>query len=272
MNKPAIAFVGSIPELYDEHLGPFFFDFYGADMARRVDVGDGAKVLETACGTGISTAHLRAALPDSVAIVATDLNEPMVEYARGKHGGLANVEFRTADALALPFEDGAFDAVVCQFGIMFFPDQAAGLREAARVLKPGGTFLFSVWDSFEINTIAAVSVETVGRFFESEPPQFMRMPFSTYEIDPVKAMLAEAGFGGIDISVVPTVVERPSAHDLAIGFVSGNPTIIELNERGTASAEEVTDAVAEAFREHFGDAPLRAPLQAIMFAAHKPAN
>ncbi len=272
MSSPPIAFVGSIPEHYDKHLGPFFFDFYGADMARRVDVADDARVLETACGTGISTVHLRAALPDSVAIVATDLNEPMLDIARGKQGGLANVEFRAADALALPFDDGEFDAVVCQFGIMFFPDRAAGLREAARVLKPGGTFLFSVWDSFEINTIAGISHDTVGRFFESDPPQFMRMPFSSHEIDPIKTMLAEAGFAGVEISVVPTVAERPSAHDLAIGFVSGNPTIIEVNERGSASAEAVTDAVAEAFREHFGDAPLRAPLQAIMFAAHKPAD
>lgn len=267
MNDSQVQFVGSIPEHYDAHLGPFFFEFYAGDTARRVDAPEGARVLETACGTGISTRALRAALPDSVKIIATDLNEPMIDYARGKVGEAANVEFRVADATDLPFEDSSFDTLVCQFGVMFLPDKAAGMREAARVLKPGGTFLFNVWDSFEFNTVARISHETVGRFFESDPPQFMRMPFGTYEIDPLKAMLIEAGFRDIDISVVPTVSQAPTARHFAIGMVKGNPTVHEVTERATASSEEVIDAVADAFREAFGDAPFRAPLQAILFTA-----
>ena len=269
VSSPNARFSGSIPEHYDEHLGPFFFDYYAAEMGRRVSALAGGRVLETASGTAISTEGLRATLPESVGIVATDLNQAMVDYAEGKRGHLVNVEYRQADALALPFADGEFGAVICQFGIMFFPDKAAGMREAARVLKPDGQFLFSVWDSFEVNTIAGLVHDTVGSFFESDPPQFMRAPFATYEIDPVKEMLAEAGFTHIAAEVVPTTVECPSAHHLAIGMVKGNPTIHELDERGTADPETVIEAVAGAFREAFGDAPLRAPLQAIFFDARR---
>jgi ubiquinone/menaquinone biosynthesis C-methylase UbiE len=144
-------FVGSIPEIYDEHLGPLLFEHYAADLAARVTVPVGSRVLELACGTGIATDRLRAALPDEVAIVATDLNEAMLDLARNKRGNLANVQYQVVDALDLPFEDGSFDAVVCQFGVMFFPDKAACAREAARALKPGGAYTFNVWDSLDRN-------------------------------------------------------------------------------------------------------------------------
>ena len=164
MNTSHIEFVGSIPEAYDTHLGPLLFQHYGADLARRLDVPAGGRVLETACGTGISTEHLRGTLPDSVEIVATDLNDAMLDYARAKRSDLANVSFRQADALDLPFEDASFDAVACQFGLMFFPDKAAGMAEALRVLKSGGMLGFNVWDSLDANEIARVAHETIGTF------------------------------------------------------------------------------------------------------------
>ena len=262
-------FSGSIPEIYDTHLGPLFFEFYGADLARRLDVVAGGRVLEIACGTGISTEHLRGALPDSVAIVATDLNQAMLDFAGTKRGGLANVGFRQADALDLPFEDASFDAVVCQFGVMFFPDKAAGMAEALRVLKPGGMLAFNVWDTIDANAIAKVAHETIGRFFDDDPPSFLLLPFSYHQHDTIAALVAGAGFQAVAIETVDTVVERPSARDLATGFVEGNPGIHEINQRATAGPDVIADAVAEAFREAFGDAPLRAALRAIVVTARK---
>jgi len=148
-------FTGSIPALYDRHLGPLLFMPYAADLARRLaDIKTGS-VLETAAGTGIVTQALAAALPPAVELVATDLNQAMIDFAAAKPG-MKRISFRQADATKLPFADASFDAVVCQYGVMFFPDRVAGYREARRVLKPGGRFLFNVWDSLAHNPVTAV--------------------------------------------------------------------------------------------------------------------
>jgi ubiquinone/menaquinone biosynthesis C-methylase UbiE len=263
-------FVGSIPETYDEHLGPLLFEHYAADLAGRLTVPPGGRVLELACGTGIATERLRAALPEDVEIIATDLNEAMLDLARNKRGELAKVRYQVADALDLPFDDGSFDAVICQFGVMFFPDKAAGVREAARVLKPGGAYVFNVWDSLERNPAFKIAQDTISGFFDGDPPTFLLTPFGYHALDPIKALLQDGGFGAADFSIVPTVAERPSARDVARGAVEGNPGIHEIHARATAPAEEIVAAVAAALRENFGDAPLRTPLQAIVVTTRKP--
>ena len=153
---------------------------------------------------------------------------------------------------------------------MFFPDKAAGIREAARVLKPGGLLAFNVWDSLDWNPIARIAHETIGGFFAQDPPTFLLLPFSYHELDPIKALLLGDGFASFDISVVPAVVERPSARHVAAGLVEGNPGIHEIRERATAGPEEIAEAVANALRDAFGDAPLRTSLQAIVVTARQP--
>ena len=190
MQSADSVFAGSIPALYDRYLGPALFDPYAADLARRVvDLSAGA-VLETAAGTGRVTRVLAQALPDSVSIVATDLNQAMLDFATAQPGG-DRVSWRQADALALPFEGARFDAVVCQFGVMFFPDKPAGYREAARVLKPGGRFLFNVWDAIEANTFALVTTEALSGQFPENPPLFLpRTPYAYYRTDVIGAVYA----------------------------------------------------------------------------------
>ena len=264
-------FVGSIPEKYDAHLGPLLFEYYAADLANRVAVADGGRVLETACGTGISTRALRAALPGGVEIVATDLNEAMLEFAGAKNGDLDNVRFQQADAADLPFEDSSFDALVCQFGLMFLPDKPAGMREALRVLKPGGLLAFNVWRSHAENPVVGIAHEAITSFFSEDPPTFLLLPFSYHDRGAIEALLGEAGFDEIELSEVATVAERPSARHAAIGFVEGSPIIHEIRERATVPVEEVVDAVAQALTQALGDAPLRTPLQAIVTTARRPA-
>ena len=101
------------------------------------------------------------------------------------------MQWRQADATKLPFADGAFDAVVCQFGLMFFPDKAAGIREAFRVLRSGGQYLFNVWDAIEHTPITRITHETVAEFFPTDPPQFYRVPFSLHEPEPIVRMLGK---------------------------------------------------------------------------------
>ncbi len=193
------AFVGSIPENYDRYLGPLLFHDYADAMAARLDVRPGVCVLETACGTGIVTERLVARLAGHGTLVASDLNEPMLAYAGAKLRGARRLEWQVADGTKLPFDDRSFDTVVCQFGLMFFPDKAAGVREAFRVLEPGGRFLVSVWDRLEDNPVPRITHETIATFFPSDPPQFYTIPFSLHDPAVVSRLLEGAGF--VDVSL-----------------------------------------------------------------------
>src|SRR5579859_4303441 len=135
-------FSGSIPKLYETYLVPLIFEPYAADLAKRLASRSLTRVLEIAAGTGVVTRRLALVLPESISIVATDLNQPMLDQAAAL-GTRRPVEWRQADAMQLPFQDRTFDAVVCQFGVMFFPDRAKAFAETRRVLKPGGIFLFN---------------------------------------------------------------------------------------------------------------------------------
>ena len=140
MSQTDNVFAGSIPALYDQYLGSLLFQPYGRDIADRLAYLTDGRLLETAAGTGIVTRALAAALSNQVKIVATDLNQPMVDHAAMQFSS-SRVAWQKADALKLPFEDASFDCVVCQFGIMFVPDKLKAYREALRVLKSGGSFM-----------------------------------------------------------------------------------------------------------------------------------
>ena len=164
-------FAGSIPGLYESHLVPLIFEPYAVDLAKRLASRSLTRVLEIAAGTGVVTRQLAAVLPESVSIVATDLNQPMLDQAAAI-GTRRPVEWRQADAMQLPFEDASFDAVACQFGVMFFPDKSKAFAEARRVLRPGGVFIFSVWDRIEENEFADAVTKALASVFPGDPPRF----------------------------------------------------------------------------------------------------
>ena len=267
MRGDAASFVGNIPEHYDSGLGPMIFVDYAADIACRAAASGPARVLETAAGTGIVTRQLRDVLPPSAHVTATDLNAPMLEVARTKFRPGEAVDFQPADAAALPFSEGAFDAVVCQFGVMFFPQKETAYREVRRVLAPGGHYLFSVWDSHRHNPFGRIAHETAASFFPADPPQFYNLPFSYYRIDPIKESLIEAGFDHIDLAVVKLYKEIPDVARFARGLIHGNPLIDQIRTRGGVEPDQVVDALAQALRKEFGADPGRVPLQAIVFSA-----
>ena len=270
MTNDAAQFVGNIPQHYDQGLGPLIFVDYAADMARRVAACNPARVLETAAGTGIVTRQLRNVLPAGSHVTATDLNPPMLDIARAKFRAGEAVAFEPADAMALPFADGSFDAVVCQFGVMFYPDKDKSCREVLRVLAPGGRYLFSIWDAHRYNPFGRITHDIVGRFFPVDPPQFMNVPFS-YAFEPIKHSLIEAGFAGIEAAVVRLEKAIPDAAAFARAIVYGSPLIDQLQARGGVAPEQVVDALLREFHREFGADPGCMPLQAIMFSAEKPA-
>ena len=263
------AYIDNIPQQYDRNLGPLLFADYAADMSGRVAAFSPQRVLEIATGTGIVSRQLRDLLPADAVLIATDINPPMLEIARTKFRPGESIEFRQADAMALPFADGSFDAVVCQFGVMFFPDKDKSYRETLRVLVPGGHYLFSVWDSHRYNLFARIAHEVTGSFFPTDPPQFQSVPFA-YRFGAIKNSLIDAGFTNISAVVLRLQKEVPDLAVLARGLVFGSPIIDQVQQRGGVDAEEVVDAIVSEYRNQFGSDGAKIPLQAIVFSTEKP--
>jgi SAM-dependent methyltransferase len=222
-----------------------------------------------AAGTGIVTRHLRDLLPEAARLTATDLNPPMLEIARKRFRSGEAIDFQPADATALPFAAGSFDLIVCQFGVMFFPDKDKSYREAFRVLVSGGRYLFSVWDSHRYNSFGRIVHEVAGGFFPADPPQFMAVPFG-YRFEPIKDSLIDTGFTNINAAVIRLQKQVGELEALARGLIYGSPLIDHVQQRGGVDAEQVVAAVMQEYRREFGADPATIPLQAIVFSAEKP--
>jgi SAM-dependent methyltransferase len=262
-------FTGSFPEHYDRYLVPMQFAPYAQLLADRAKALAPSRVLETAAGTGIVTQALVGALPPRVAITATDLNQPMIDHARAKRG-MAGVIWRQADAMKLPFPDQAFDLVVCQFGVMFFPDKQAAFREALRVLRPGGSFLFDVWDDYSrmSNAPIAIAAETAGAMLGREPLSLLSPPY--HDEDTIRADLAAAGFGVVQVERISRPACAASARDAAVITVQGSMMRTAIEAACPERLEEVTDAVEQVMLARFGGGPIEGTTNALIVTAAKP--
>ena len=270
MEDPTQLYSGSVPALYDRYRGPVFFEPFARDLADCVADLRAGNLLEIAAGTGIVTRVLARVLPDTVSIIASDISQAMLDFA-ATQPGLARISWKQADALALPFEDAAFDAVLCQFGVMFFPDRVAGYREARRVLRPGGRFVFNVWDRIENNEFCWIVSEAMARLFPNNPPGLLaRTPYGYFDTDLIRNELTQAGFDRIAIETVDRQSAPPSARDLAIGFCQGSPLRAEIEERDPERLGDATDAATEALLSRFGEGPISGKMRAHVITGEAP--
>ncbi len=267
MGGNAHEFVGDIPRHYDQGLGPVLFEDYAADLARRAAALTPGKVLELAAGTGIVSRALRNQLPNGSHLTVTDLNPPMLGVAQAKFAADEGVSFQQADALDLGFSENSFDLLVCQFGVMFFPDKLASYKEAARVLKPGGTYLLSTWGSMEDNPFSQITYNLSAEFFPNNPPGFYLVPFSCADPAPIEAELREAGFGDVSHEVISYSKTVSGFEAFARGLIYGNPTIDEMGGAEPAKIETMVEFLAQRFVQEWGTAPTQIPLKATAFSA-----
>lgn len=268
MSEGDKAFTGSIPEYYDRYMVPLIFESYAQDLARRAAALAPKAVLETAAGSGVVTRALAATLSADISYVATDLNQSMLDYAATRQNADSRISWRQADAQALPFEDGVFDLVCCQFGMMFLPDRPSGYREARRVLKPGGSFLFNVWDRIEENIFADDVTNALATFFPDDPPRFMaRTPHGYHDIALIRSDLAKAGFLDVTIETREAVSRAPSPLHAATAFCQGTPLRNEIEARGLDRLQAATDYAAAVIAQRHGSGEVAAKIQAHVILA-----
>ncbi len=267
MAKVDTVFAGSIPALYEQYLVPLIFRPYALDLAERLSGLESGRVLETAAGTGAVTRELVRALPDGVRIVASDLNQAMLDHAATQIAS-ERVSWQKADAQVLPFPDGAFDAVVCQFGVMFFPDKPQAYSEARRVLKPDGRFMFNVWDGIEFNEFADLVTAALADVFPDDPPRFLaRTPHGYHRKDEIVAALRQAGFSDVRADTVTRRSVAPSCRNPAIGFCQGTPLRNEIEQRDAAQLAAATEIAAARISARFGSGPVDGMIQAHVITA-----
>ncbi len=268
MSENDKVFTGSIPEFYDTYLVPLIFEKYAADIAARTVAGASDAVLEIAAGSGVVTRRLAPLLSADAQYMVTDLNEAMLDHAASQQGADARLNWRQADALNLPFEDASFDAVICQFGVMFFPDKGKGYREACRVLKPGGRFLFNVWDHIEANEFAHLVTEAATAVFPEDPPVFLsRTPHGYHDIAEITDELKMAGFSNISVATLEENSVGTSARHPAIAYCQGTPLRGEIEARDASLLEYVTDKAAEVIAARFGNGPVTGKMRGHVITA-----
>jgi ubiquinone/menaquinone biosynthesis C-methylase UbiE len=247
MSEADKVFTGSIAENYDRYLVPLIFESYAADIAQRAAALSPRTVLETAAGSGVVTRSLAPRLSSDASYVVTDLNQPMLDYAATRQIGDSRISWRKADAQALPFDDAAFDLVCCQFGVMFFPDRQTGYREAKRVLKPGGCFLFNVWDRIEENVFANDVTNALAEVFPNDPPRFLaRTPHGYHDTAQIRGDLEQAGFSSVVVETRAELSRASSPRHPAVAYCQGTPLRNEIEARDAKKLEEATDHAASA--------------------------
>lgn len=261
-------FAGSVPENYDRYMVPLIFEPYADDLARRAASFKPSAILETAAGTGVVTRALLPRLSPDATYVATDLNQAMLDYAASVQVPDSRIRWRQADALSLPFEDAAFDVVCCQFGVMFFPDRPAAYREVRRVLKPGGHFLFNVWDRIEENVFADDVTNALARIFPNDPPRFLaRTPHGHHDVTLIRSELEGAGFSRVEIETRAEQSRASSPRVPAVAFCQGTPLRNEIEAREAGKLAAATDYAEAAIAERHGYGEVAAKIQAHVIVA-----
>src|SRR6185295_10504982 len=253
----------SIPENYDRYMVPLIFERYAADLAQRAAPLSPSAVLEIAAGTGVVTRALAPKLSPAARYVVTDLNQPMLDYAASQQAPDSRIKWRQADALSLPFENAAFDLVCCQFGAMFFPNRASAYREAKRVLKPGGHFLFNVWDRIEENVFADDVTNAHAKIFPNDPPRFLaRTPHGYHDRVLIRGELEGAGFFRVLIETKAETSRASSPRIPAVAYCQGTLLRNEIETRDPGKLEAATDYATSVIADKHGSGEVSAKIQA----------
>lgn len=253
---------------YDTNLVPALFLERAVQIVDAARIEPGLRVLDVACGTGVVTRKLAELLGDHPAPVGLDIAPGMLAVAR-RSG--TTIDWRHGDADALPFDDAVFDRVLCQFGLMFFPDPVRALGEMLRVLEPGGRLVVSVWDRIAASPGSAAICEILDRIAGPEAAAALAMPFRLGDPARLREIARDAGVGGFELRTCPGRQVFPSLDLLIDAEIRGWLPImgVDLDED---TIDSIRAACAERLAEYIDerDGSLCMPGSAHLVSGHRP--
>jgi len=268
VSPPPFDFSGSIPNHYDQYLGPMFFEPYAIEVSNRIDPSSIDVALELASGTGRVTRHLRNVLPSTSKLIASDISPDMLAVAKEKLKA-ANIDWQIIDAQELAFDDDSIDLVVCCFGYMFVPEKSKAFAEVHRVLRAGGMFLLTTWDNLELIGASHVYRNIAKKYLEEPLPESCNLPFSMNDESAIKEMLQKAGFSKISIEKVSKVSVSATAKEATEGLTQGGSIYNAIMSRNPDWIGEIKALVEKELAQKFGEAPMVAPMSAVISQAWK---
>lgn len=262
MNKKSYKFSGNAATNYEKYLGPLIFEPSAVEFLSHIRSLPVHSILETSCGTGRLTKHLRHGFPASVQITSTDISNDMLSLAKEKLGG-DTIEFAVADGQQLPFADESFDLVVNQYGFMFFPDKSKGFHEAWRVLKKGGHFAFMTWDRTVDTPIFKLFFDdNIVPFFKGEDPDRFYTPFSLCDPRELMDLLKNAGFSDNKVVFTEFVGNTDSYSSILDGLFLEHPLSEQVKEKDPEAVSKIAAQIEKSLIDHFGNGSFQFDLKA----------
>ena len=192
----------------------------------------------------------------------------MLAVAKKKLGHL-DIDWQHIDAQQLPFSDNSIDLVICCFGYMFVPDKPTAFAEVYRVLRPGGHFLFATWDKLENNPVSYTSRCMAEQYLEEPLPATDDLATSMNDERGIRSLLQDAGFSRLSVEKLKLLSVIPTAKEAALGFVQGGSVYDEIRKNKPGSIEEIKSRLEKELADQFGDAPMIAPISALINQAWK---
>ena len=261
-------FSGAIPKHYDEISGPMFFEPYAIEVSDRIDPSSVGIALELASGTGRVTRHLRNVLLSTTKLIASDISADMLAVAKEKLNTL-DINWEMIDAQELPFENDSIDLVVCCFGYMFVSNKLKAFAEAYRVLRPDGMLLFTTWDQLELIGASCVYRSIAKKYLKDPLPESYNLPFSMHDESAIKQMLQEVGFSKIVIEKINKLSICPTASEASEGLTKGGAIYNLIMSQNPEWIEEIKTLVEKELARKFGEAPMVAPMCAVISQSWK---
>ena len=251
---------GSVWDRYERDLVPAIFGTWVNDLVELAHLQGGERVLDVACGTGVVARGVRQALGDAGIVAGSDINRDMLEVARAAAGPLA-IEWRQADACALPFADSDFDVVMCQQGLQFVPDRAVALGEMFRVLTTGGRAVVAVWSPIERSPGFGALADAIERSIGAEAAGGLRRgPFGYGSSEKLEGELAAAGFRDVRVQTRQKAVRFPSSDEFVLRYAMGSPLAPAFSSASDEVRMQVITEVSTALEEFTSAGELTFPI------------
>lgn len=270
---------GKAPEVYERELVPAIFEVFAPLVVAAAELLPGERVLDVACGTGVVARACAEVVGETGFVAGVDLNPGMLERARAGRpvAGHAAIEWRQEDAVALPFAQHAFDAVVCQAGLQYISDRHQATSEMRRVLAPGGRVVVLVWRSIVHSPGWSALADALGRHVSAEAAAIMHAPFVFGDsTDELRQLLTGAGFGPVSIEAHTRTVRFSSPAAFVKHQVSASPLALHVasvdDTARAALIDDVTSATHSLVDEHGLAFPVHAHIASARLSADPPTN